>query len=77
MYIKLYKGFLNPTNLHRTKEEIEKNRYNTIEFKLTQLGFKIHGSNYAIFECVNISDLSRMFVQLRKLGFSGAEVCWS
>jgi hypothetical protein len=79
MEIRIYQGFLSPTKLHTprnykpTKAELEEK----IENKLIKLGFKINGSNFAQYTCKNISELDKMFVQLRKIGIHSGAVHWS
>ena len=71
MYIKLYKGILNPLPQHRIACKYG------IEQKLMNLGFVYHGGNaYCQIELKNMMELVKMMSSLKELGFSGGEVSW-
>ncbi len=75
MYIKLYKGFLSPIELHKEKK-YQTPHAQRIEGRLESYGFRIYGSNYAIFDCKTLKELTHTFMLLKALGINGGEVGW-
>lgn len=76
MYIKLYSGFLSPIDLRPKSQISKKDIENRIENRLTDLGFKISGSNFAQYECEDMRELIKMMAWLTTLNIHCGEVCW-